>query len=512
MGLKLAKYIYRSSVDDRGSLMIAKPSALRSSRTLLRDNLPFAVLLILGVAVRLCVMIFYSSVVLIYYGGDSTRYLRLPFTGYRSLFSDPNTPAGYPAFLDVTRWVTRDIVFTIGVQHLVGIATAAVVFVCLRHMGLSAWFASIPAGVLFLSGDVIFLETSLLVETLWTLFMIAGLCLAAYAPRARRTLVCLGGTGILLGLATLVRSVALPLAVLIAVWVIAEIKGTRPRRLLAAVTVLVGTALVVGAYVLTVDLNGGYAGISEMGGFNLYARVGQFADCQKFRPPPGTAKLCESTPSVQRSGPFYYTYAPTSPFYRAGLGADPHGSEVVGRFAEAAILHQPVEYLHAVATDLLRYLAPYAVVARADSGVAPNGMSFASSTPANQGQTPAVLRKQYSEDFTGVSKTLPSGGVRELLGAYQEVFRLGGITVMALIIISIVGLCVSSGSRRRATLLFFVTAAYLYVLPVAVSSYDVRYGVPAGVVLSVAGALAAASIWEKARDRVLTTHDVAQPA
>src|SRR5947209_10211546 len=77
-----------------------------------------------GLLLRVLVMALYPDVVLTYYGGDATRYLRLPFTGYHGLFSDPNIPAGYPAFLDAARWVSRNIVFTIGLQHLMGLATA----------------------------------------------------------------------------------------------------------------------------------------------------------------------------------------------------------------------------------------------------------------------------------------------------------------------------------------------------------------------------------------------------
>src|ERR1035438_6973238 len=49
-------------------------------------NRAITILFALGVALRVFVMAVYSDVVLNYYGGDSTRYLRLPFTGYRALF------------------------------------------------------------------------------------------------------------------------------------------------------------------------------------------------------------------------------------------------------------------------------------------------------------------------------------------------------------------------------------------------------------------------------------------
>ena len=118
-----------------------------------------------GLLLRILVMVLYSNVTLTYYGGDSARYMRLPFTGFHGLFSDPFIPAGYPAFLHVARWVSHNIVFTIGLQHLMGIGTAALLLLALRGLGAPWWAASIAAVVPLLSGDHLFLEASALTET-----------------------------------------------------------------------------------------------------------------------------------------------------------------------------------------------------------------------------------------------------------------------------------------------------------------------------------------------------------
>lgn len=473
-----------------------KQISLRKGLDTVAANRAIVALFVVGALLRILVMALYSTVVLTYYGGDSTRYLRLPFTGFRSLFSDPNEPAGYPAFLHAARWIDRSILFTIGLQHLMGIGIAILVFLLVRRIGASQWVAMIPAAVVLLSGDFLFLETALLTETLWMLFLASGLCAAMYAPRSSRTTRWLIASGVLLACTSVVRSVALPLAIPVALWAVWELGGsllTRARLVAAVLVPVVG--LVSGYALLAGQESGGYSGLTEMSGFNLYGRIGQFADCHKFTPPKGTAELCESTPPSEREGPLYYTFSSTAPMYRAGLGADPESSKVLGGFADAVILHQPIEYLHAVFTDLLRYVAPYAVAAREDSGVEPGGMSFASTVPANQGQSVRVLSREYAEDYSDVSANLPSQGVREILGAYQEVFRLSGLPVIMLAALVIVGLLVSAGSVRRALWLFFVLAIYLYVAPVAVTHYDVRYGVPAGLLLSIAGALGAWSIW-----------------
>jgi hypothetical protein len=145
--------------------------------------------------------------------------------------------------------------------------------------------------------------------------------------------------------------------------------------------------------------------------------------------------------------------------------------------------------IHTVGKELLRYIAPYAVMAPPDSGIDPEGMSFGSTVPANQGQSPTTLSTEFAQGYSGVGASLPSQGIREMLGSYQEIFRLSGLPTVVLVALTIVGLFISKGNTRRALWLFFALAAYLYIAPVALSSYDVRYGVPAGLLLSIAGSL-----------------------
>jgi 4-amino-4-deoxy-L-arabinose transferase-like glycosyltransferase len=456
-------------------------------------------------------MALYSTVVLVYYGGDSTRYARLSVSGYHSLFSDPNSPAGYPLFLEVVRALDSSILFTIGIQHAMGLGTAVLLLLLVRKAGAPLWLGLGPAAVVLLSGDFLFLETALLTETLWMLLIAAGLYAAMSARGSRNVLRWLILAGTLLALATLVRSLALPLAVPVALWVMGELDGSLRRRLIAAAAVLIPVVVLVGAYTVVANQNDGYAGLTEMGGFNLYARVGQFADCRDFTPPKGTAALCETTPADARYGPFYYSFGgANAPMYRAGFEANPTDSTLLGEFADAAIEHQPGEYVRTVIKELTRYVATDAIVTRPDSGVGPTGMSFGSDLPANQGQTPTLLAHELSVDYSDVSAAPPGQGIRELLGAYQEIFRLSGLPTIILAVLSLIGIGVSRGSERRTVLLFFLVAAYLYVIPVAVSSYDVRYGVPAGMVLSIAGTLGAWALarrvaWRQAEKRRLAT-------
>ena len=56
---------------------------------------PIVAVLAVGLLVRLATFPLYGPAVFNFYGGDSTRYLRLKFTGFEGLFGDPLWPAGY---------------------------------------------------------------------------------------------------------------------------------------------------------------------------------------------------------------------------------------------------------------------------------------------------------------------------------------------------------------------------------------------------------------------------------
>ena len=245
---------------------------------------------------RMLVMLIYSTTVLVYYGGDSTRYLRLASTGYRGLFSDRNSPAGYPIFLDISKWFDRNIAFTIGLQHLMGLATAGFLLLLVRKVSGSPWLGLIPAAIVLFSGDFVFLETALLTETLWMFLLAASLWAAMGARKSSHATAWLVAAGALLALATLVRSVALPIAGLVVIWAIWEFRGSWLTHLKTVAAVIVPVAIMLFGYTAMAKSEGGYAGLTDMRGFNLYARTGQFANCHDFSPPKGTAGLCEYTP------------------------------------------------------------------------------------------------------------------------------------------------------------------------------------------------------------------------
>src|SRR2546428_611687 len=99
----------------------------------------------------------------------------------------------------------------------------------------------------------------------------------------------------------------------------------------------------------------GLSGLTNNNNWNPYTRVAPWADCTKFTPPPGTRPLCATTPPSRRV-PTDYVFGPASPAYRLFGPAFlvtkyPHAMSLLRRFSEAAILAQPLDYLHPVWRD-----------------------------------------------------------------------------------------------------------------------------------------------------------------
>jgi hypothetical protein len=452
---------------------------------------PLLVLVAVAVALRVVEMVTYSTVVTDYYTGDAGRYLRY---GYPGMFWDPWQPAGYALFLAAIRGVVNWLPLTVAIQHALGIATGLLLYGTVRRAGGSRGVALVPAAVVLLSGDNLFLEQAILMEALWTALLAAGLYCAVRGATADdpRWLV---ASSALIGVSILVRNVSLLLPLVIAIW---ALWICRPR-LRAGAAALLPAVGIVALYMIVAGAIGPYTGMNEMSGWSLYTRVGQFADCRDFTPPPGTAGLCEHRPISQREGPFYYYWVPTDPAHHVFPAMSPADDAEVGAFARAAILHQPLAYLGTVAKDIARYVDSHTGIYRPLSGQGPDAMSFRtrSPDPANTARYAAELKF----DYTGVNPN-PGPGTSFLID-WQDIFRLHGWLLVLLSALGLIALVRGPREQRRICALFVVTAVVLLVIPPAVSSYDYRYSVPPGALLALPAAFGAASLLPR---RVRVTH------
>jgi len=451
--------------------------------------LPLVLVVAAAIVVRILLMTGYPSA--IYAAYDELRFARIPgYPHHATLFGDSWVPAGYPAFLLTARAITNWLPFTIFLQHVIGIATGLLVYALMRRASAPRWLALLPAAVVLFDSDQLWTEHVLLSEVLFTFFVTAGLYAAVRAWQQDASRVWLVASGVLLALSGLTRNVGVILPVVVAIWSLFVTRGRWRARATSAGLVVLPAAAVVVLYLVTVSLANGESGLTEMGGWNLYGRVGQFADCQKFTPPKGTERFCEGTPPGRRGGPFFYVWDPGSPARQVtGQVVEAANAGPPGRFARAAIIAQPLDYARAVTKDMVRFVDPTVGTDRANAGEEVLAFDFARGSPYIQSFVPQLRQK-----YTGVGErtTLVS-----LFESYQHVFVPGSLGITLLILLSLAGLVFGRGPARSVAALLGATAFLLCLASVATWSYDVRYAVPPLGALAGCAALGGLAITQR---------------
>ena len=397
------------------------------------------------------------------------------------LFTDPQHPAGYSALLALLGHLTRNVAITIVVQHGLGIAAAVVLFTAVRRLVGCPWPALIPAAVVLLDTDEIFLEHNIMAEGPF-LFILACALYAgvrSIGARGRSSHVWAAVAGATIALATVVRTAGLFEVPILAVAMAAARPVARGRWRAAATFLGAAVALLAGYACANLAAVGRFE-IAPAPGWHLYARVGRFADCRRFTPPPGTAGLCEHLPPTSRGwGPDYYLYAPQSPARRLFGHIGNHDSEV-GAFALQAILHQPGDYAEAVWVDVSRYFVP---------SLRPHGW-YVGWDLDPQFQWSRQGGRAFNEDMQAQMTRFFDPFVQRrnrpsiaLLTAYGDVFGFGGVLLTVCTVLMIPGLFVGSRRSRAGVLLFGVGGLAQLLVPTLAELYMGRYLVPlAGLV------------------------------
>jgi hypothetical protein len=446
---------------------------------------PFLVLVALGILIRVILMLSYFPAILLH--SDSARYARV---GGWSIYGDFWMPAGYPMFLWLLRQVSSQLWFTIWIQHLLGLGTGTFLYLSMRRLGVVRAIACIPAAIPLLSGDHLYLEHTVMADHL-TIFLTAGGILAAICglvPNLHLRSLAIAST--LLGMAALTRSVGvvqLPILVLCSALWVKESFRTRCVAVSAALLPGIGVfVLYIGGFYFA---HGQYLGLTDMSGWNLYARAAPFADCRKFTPPEGTAILCEERPPAKRPGPFGYVWD-LECVARKRFELGPKTGRKLGEFAKRAIIHQPWEYAGWVLIDLIKYIDPAIAPRRVYDATPREVLSFG----WRDGAVEDRVVNAMSHSYKGTHVRLHW---QYILAFYQNLSRPSGLTLTVLFVLTLIGLVKARGANRLGITLFGLIAFGLYLVPVLTLSYSFRYGVPPETFMVASGVLGAVSLWPR---------------
>jgi hypothetical protein len=475
------------------------PWRLPESREARRTSIALVALLALGALLRLLIMLAWQPAFMGW--PDAGSYIEV---SQGALFGNELRPAGYPIVLWLLHAITPHLWLVMVVHHLLGLATAALLFFTVARTGAPRALGLLPAGIVALGGDGIFLEHSPISEALF-MFMMASALYATVRALGHESLRWPLLGGLFLALAGTVRVVALPLLPLYPLLLLAGRGVALRRRAAVAGVCLAGIALVVVPYLAVEQHTTGKMGFSRNGVWNMYGRIAPFADCSKFRPPPGTQLLCEAIPRPSRPITAQYTfnwwYSPAIRYYGDPHTATPGQTAVIESFVWAVIWGQPLDYLDEVGASMLRYIAPDHF--RGYGG----GPSYWDLVHA-----PILFHAAFQEYGRRVSAQQYSDGGRfssrqwllEVLRAEESLTRVQGPVFVLLALLMFAAPFVTSGRQRRAAVLFAVTAVLLLVLPVATVEFSARTAVPGFGPLAAAAALGGWGVSRKVRSRLPT--------
>lgn len=431
------------------------------------------------------------------------------------LFSSTLRPAGYPLFLRGLHALVPSLLFVIVVQHVLGLASAALLYLAVARAGVPRPLGLVPAAIVALGGDVMFLEHSPISEGPFIFLVSVALYAAVRSQEEGASLRWPAICGLTLFAAASVRVLAVPLLPLFGLWVLA---GTHLpfRRRLSVLAVGAASALVLlGAYYVAEERAVGQTGLSRNGIWNVYGRVAPFADCSKFTPPPGTERLCETTPRPRRAFTFQYTFnwywSPAVRYFGNPHTATPEQTDQVAAFAWAVIVGQPLDYAEEVGAGLLRYVAPESF--RGYGG----GPSYHDLVHAPVLFHPLFRRegrKVATKHYVDARKYSVDPTLIDVLRTYESGTRIQGPLFVLIAVLSLAAAFVTRGRARGAALLFALAGWTLCVVPVATVEFSGRTAPPSFGPLAAAAALGgwgvAAAVRARHRPRAATGRRLAE--
>ncbi|MFE0148717.1 hypothetical protein ACFWY5_16340 [Nonomuraea sp. NPDC059007] len=454
--------------------------------TLTSTHRLFLAVLSLAAALRVLVTLAYDTAQLYWY--DSFTYLG---TALHMRPQGAFHPAGYSWFL----WLLRpfhSVDLVAAVQHTMGLGIATMIYLLLRRRGLPGWAATLAAVPVLFDTGFLRLEHAVLSD-LQVIFLTIG-AITVLLWRERVAPGAAAAAGLMLALAGLTRTAAVPLIGLALLFLLVRRTPWRTTAAMAAVA-LVPLVLYAGWYA---QHHGRFA-LSGSDGVALWARTMTFADCARIRPPADLAPLCPNT--VRLDAASEYVWDPGASLNL--LGDRFAHNDRARRFAVAAITAQPLDYLREVAKDTSLAFArtPIAHPKRVSvpDGAFPTGVWSLPDHPlvaqARAAYDPGIRAQRSVEPFAG------------LLARYRWPWLLHGGPFFAVILLA--GLsgvarlrrparhAVVDGARAAAAarsagdaLLPWAAPVFLLVAPVAALDFDHRYVLPAIPLACVAAALA----------------------
>lgn len=437
---------------------------------LARRHLAFLVLLALAAVARGYVTATYSTAL---WFPDSGTYVD------RAAWVEPavDRPWGYSAFLALLDPVTTfgDVAV---IQHVLGLVMVVLVYALLQRRGVSRWASLLAVVPLGFDAYLLNIEHFILAETLFMFLMTAAVVLLLARERPGPLLV--AGVGVLMGLATLTRTVGLFLIVVLFGYLVLRLLA-RTLRWTAAVAFVAGVAAVLVPYAAWFGSVHGSPGLTAYTGHFLYGRVSTFVQCDEVDMPERLRPLCPTDPPEDRRPGDQFVWFPDSPANAVENGVRVWSEAELEEFATIAITGQPGDYLRQLLSETVHYVAPGRISGPQDT--CPTWWAFPYPSPVEEYTCePLLAPGPYGYD----------PGMVGDLRSYQRYFHTPGPALGACLVVGLGALL----ARRRPwrdrldPAVLALLGVTLLAGPSATASFDYRYLLPTLAVLPPAAALA----------------------
>lgn len=404
-------------------------------------------------------------------------------------------PSGYAVLLRLLA-PFHSLLLVTALQHLMGIAMAAIVYGVLRHWGLPAWAGVLAAAPTLFDSRQIMMESVIWPDTLYGLLVLGAVALLA--RRRSPAIWQYAAAGLLIALCSLARGNGLVLIVPVLAYLAIRRAGWRAAGAAAA-----AFALPVLGYMGMFALHYGNLGITETDGLFLWSRTMSFANCAVIKPPADLLPLCpDRQPRHPAAGappwsvhslltersPAEYLWDP-GVWWRHGPhpGINARNDRLARRFALDAIRAQPLAYAGTVGKEVgLTFLAT-------DRSLTYRSMHF-----TGKPEIP-VLPPRYQAELRAyahtTSNTHPVQPFAYFLALYQLPVYFPGVVFLLVIIGGLAGMMRRRGDRRRPGWggpagLPWMLAVTGVVVPVALHEYHYRYAITSVSLACLAAGLA----------------------
>jgi hypothetical protein len=265
-------------------------------------------------------------------------------------------PAGYPILLKVLE-PFHSLLLVTTLQHLMGLGLGAIIYGVLRTRGLPAWGATLAAAPTLFDSRQIWLESSILPDTLFTLVLMIAVAILIAAPKPAIWQAVI--VGLLVSWASIIRGNGAPVFVIIFAFLLIQRVGWR-----VLTACLAAFAVPLLGYALLFFSDYGQFDITNSTGMFLWSRTMSFADCAIIKPPADLVPLCPqnqpghpTSPApawsvsalLSERSPAAYLWASDAWYqHDAHPGINAYNNKLAMQFTARAIEAQPLDYAKTV--------------------------------------------------------------------------------------------------------------------------------------------------------------------